>query len=183
MSVRIRGRLYGGPMHGKRITVEPRHDRIMVPHLPRLPAIKTEPRPPWWRPLARRRWKPLPPPVPVTYRNLLYRYLATDDDGQRIYAYDEYGGRSPATEPLAKDLYRYLVDHLYSKNPAERYRMHWVMDSEWARECETMCGPGSDNALRMAHPTMFGVPVEIRDDGGMPHLEPEDGPPRQREMA
>ena len=33
-------------------------------------------------------------------------------------------------------LYRYLVDHLYSKPPAERQRMHWVMDEEWWLECK-----------------------------------------------
>src|SRR6266851_3605844 len=131
---RVRGVLHDGPMHGKMISVDPGHDRICVAAPPKA-ASPQPPRPSWWHFRARRAWPPLPSD-PGPFRNLLYRYLATSDDGRRIYAYDEYAWRSPATEPLAKDLYRYLADHLYSKPPAERQSMHWVMDTEWQRECE-----------------------------------------------
>ena len=170
MTDRVRGVLREGPMHGKAIWVDPGHDRICVAHVtwPREPPVI--PRPPWWRPLARYRWRPPPPPEPPSSRNLLYRYLATSDDGRRIYAYDEYGNRPPSAEPLAKDLYRYLMDHLYSKPPAERRLMHWVMDTEWWQECEKITNeplPVHGNGVI----TMLGLPVTVKDDGGVPHLE------------
>jgi hypothetical protein len=155
-------------MHGKVIWVDPGHDRISVAAPPPPPA-PPPPRPPWWRFRARKHWPP-PPPEPGPFRNLLYRYLATGNDGRRIYAYDEYGGRSPETEPLAKDLYRYLIDHLYSKPPAERQRMHWVMEPEWMREVEKVTHEPQPQPANVTI-TMFGLPVTVDDDGGIPHLE------------
>jgi hypothetical protein len=165
---RVRGVLRDGPMHGKVIWVDPGTDRITGAAPPEPPPPQP-PRPPWWRFRARKRWPPLPP-EPGPFRNLIYRYLATGDDGRRIYAWDEYAGRHPETEPLARDLYRYLVDHLYSKPPAERQRMHWVMDSEWWQECKKIGSEPLPPAGNGGHMTMLGLPVTVEEDGGIPHL-------------
>ena len=71
------------------------------------------------------------------------------------------------TEPLAKDLYQYLVDHLYSKSAPERRSMHWVMDEEWWAECKKI---GVEPTLGHAA-VMLGLPVTVEDGGGIPHLE------------
>jgi hypothetical protein len=45
----------------------------------------------------------------------------------------------------------------------------WVMSAEWLAEC-LLIDPWSP--LPTGRPeTMLGIPIEVRDDGGVPHLE------------
>jgi HK97 family phage major capsid protein len=79
-----------------------------------------------------------------------------------------------SAEPLGPDLYAHLVDTLYSVPAPARRCSRWVMNAEWMGEIRKMTGadgrplwaPASDD-LRL----LFGLPVEIRDGGGVPHLE------------
>ena len=129
----IDGVLHGGPMHGRRIRIKPGCKAIQMPQMPQmLPPPPATPRPPWWRPLARRRWQPPPSPAEIKYQTLTYRYLATGDDGRPIFAYDQYALR-PCD--LDTDLREYLINHLYSVRPWDRRGMHWVMSREWFDLC------------------------------------------------
>ena len=69
---------------------------------------------------------------------------------------------------LAPHLHRALAD----AQPGSR----WVMNPEWRNECRRMddtgTGPIWCPALSVTEPDfLFGLPVEVRDDGGVPHLE------------
>lgn len=75
-------------------------------------------------------------------------------------------------EPLAGDLRRYLIGHVYSSRPLGE-GAHWVMNAEWWDECRRLiyepallADLGSDRGLHL-----LGLPVTVTDDGGVPHLE------------
>jgi hypothetical protein len=72
------------------------------------------------------------------------------------------------------------VHFMHAEVPAaERARSHWVMSAEWLNEVRQAdlasqhgmywTGLGRDWA---APETLLGLPVEVREDGGVPHLEP-----------
>lgn len=91
---------------------------------------------------------------------------------------DEAGGVSPQEE-LSAELRDYLYRELGDDRPPGRVR--WVMNGEWhaeMRRCTTIAGrslwlPG----IRVSDPEyLFAIPVDIRDDGGVPHLEPAAAP-------
>ena len=74
-------------------------------------------------------------------------------------------------EPLGPDLYRHLVDELYDVPPAQRYRARWVMNGEWHDEVRHMADAMGKPLWRPDLPCLLGLPVEVREDGGVPHLE------------
>jgi len=45
-----------------------------------------------------------------------------------------------------------------------RYHYHWVMNQDWYDECRKIAGPGPRFTI------MLGLPLVVRDDGGIPHL-------------
>lgn len=70
-----------------------------------------------------------------------------------------------------------LRSHLSQERASRRgVKSRWVMSLEWFRECQQLdaAPPG-----RLWFPplpadgpvTLLGLPVEIREDGGVPHLE------------
>lgn len=70
-----------------------------------------------------------------------------------------------------------LRSHLCQERASNRgVKSRWVMSLEWFRECQQLDAvpPG-----RLWYPpgtpvgpvTLLGLPVEIRKDGGVPHLE------------
>jgi hypothetical protein len=76
------------------------------------------------------------------------------------------------------ELHEALRDHLYrelaSTPPSERRHARWVMNAEWLEEVHLL-------SLAMGEPppgagdgeeTILGKPVDVRADGGVPHLEP-----------
>lgn len=71
-----------------------------------------------------------------------------------------------------------LVEHLHfclsATEPSERRHARWVMNSEWYTECLGMRDSGGRRLWAPEPPRelLFGLPVEVRDDGGVPHLEP-----------
>ena len=74
-----------------------------------------------------------------------------------------------------------LRDHLHfwlGAVPAlERRRSRWVMNSDWLMECRRLDGAGHGLWTHLGQnwtepETLLGIPIEIRDDGGVPHLEP-----------
>jgi hypothetical protein len=92
----------------------------------------------------------------------------------------------PQTE-LAEDLRQYIHE-ICAAGPHKNVR--WVMNPEWFGECrrldayaahwvmnldflkerpETAPDPGA-TVGRMEF--LLGIPIEVRDDGGVPHLEP-----------
>lgn len=79
-------------------------------------------------------------------------------------------------DSLADDLQRHFYECLYAVAPAERGSSHWVMTADWYLECRKMASgylptvlwnPATSSEL-----VLLGIPVQIRDGGGPPHLEP-----------
>jgi hypothetical protein len=69
-----------------------------------------------------------------------------------------------------EDLYKRLVDLLYSVPPYRRQRSHWVMSTEWrdelVRYAETVL-----HGRPVPDPTeLLGLPFVIDDAGGFPEL-------------
>ena len=55
----------------------------------------------------------------------------------------------------------------------ERNLSHWVMNQEWVNECrklELEAGPAFWHFDRVGE-YMLGIPIEVRAEGGLPHLE------------
>ena len=69
----------------------------------------------------------------------------------------------PWADPLP-GLYEYLVNHMYEVPGPMRYHYHWVMNQDWYDECRKIAGPGPRFTI------MLGLPLVVRDDGGIPHL-------------
>ena len=69
-----------------------------------------------------------------------------------------------------------LINHLYithANTPAaERRNSRWVMNNEWWLETRPAVGVTPRWPPSVEVETLFGLPVEIRADGGVPHLEP-----------
>jgi HK97 family phage major capsid protein len=79
---------------------------------------------------------------------------------------------------LSEELYRSLIDSLYAVPPEQRRLpgMRWVMNDEWWHEVRRMSDssgrPLFEPALLVGGPDLLlGKPVEVRPDGGVPHLE------------
>jgi HK97 family phage major capsid protein len=72
-----------------------------------------------------------------------------------------------------------LRDYIYEAHAvmpaAQRQNARWVMNLEWfneVRKLDDQRGPVWRTGLGLAMPeTLLGLPFEIRDDGGAPHLE------------
>lgn len=83
---------------------------------------------------------------------------------------------APAAEPLFPALYAYLLDELHNAPRDLRLYGQWVMNTEWLNECRKIDDRPSRFALHLlptgVPETLLGLPIDIRDDGGMPHLEP-----------
>jgi HK97 family phage major capsid protein len=79
-------------------------------------------------------------------------------------------------DTLTDELRSYLIQALYDEDAATRKRSHWVMNDEWFLEVRKLTD-------QMGHPLylppvsvtgpeiLLGLPVEIKADGGAPHLE------------
>jgi HK97 family phage major capsid protein len=82
-------------------------------------------------------------------------------------------------DSLGDDLRRYLYASWYAIDPDARLAAQWVMSTEWWLEvCKLRDAQGHAlvwapaATMRFAAPVILGRPVEIRDGGGVPHLEP-----------
>lgn len=78
---------------------------------------------------------------------------------------------------MADSLAGDLRQHIYQAHAAgPRRDSRWVMSAEWLNECRKL-EDGSGHAVFQlrwtidAPQTMLGIPIEIRADGGPPHLE------------
>jgi len=84
----------------------------------------------------------------------------------------KYDARTGFTEELRLHIYK----ELYAMPPAQRQAARWVMNPEWLNEVRCLddrgTGPFWVPGLQpSAVERLLGLPVEIRDDGGVPHLE------------
>lgn len=75
-------------------------------------------------------------------------------------------------DDLADDLRRHLYASMYAVHPAERQRSRWAMSAEWFAEVLKLAVAPP---LPGAEPVLLGLPVEVRDGAGVPHLEVRDG--------
>lgn len=89
------------------------------------------------------------------------------------------GWPAAASHPdsLSDDLRRHLYESLYAVTPGERLGARWVMSGEWWRECRKMVGADGrvlwePSWKHASSDVLLGLPVEVRDGGGTPHLEP-----------
>jgi hypothetical protein len=78
-------------------------------------------------------------------------------------------------DDLASDLREHLCKTLANVPVTERRRSRWVMNLEWLSEVRR-ADPLPSGVLwyprAVEEPgTIFGLPVEVRGDGGVPHLE------------
>ena len=74
---------------------------------------------------------------------------------------------------LADDLFRYILETVHDHPSGQPVR--WAMNREWMDECRKL-------ARRLGYRVflnefggpeyLIGLPIEVRDDGGVPHLEP-----------
>jgi HK97 family phage major capsid protein len=75
------------------------------------------------------------------------------------------------------ELRAYIFEANYLVPPAQRRTSHWVMNLEWfneVRRLDDRSGPMFWAAFAVTAPeTLLGLPIEIREDGGAPHLEPD----------
>lgn len=76
-------------------------------------------------------------------------------------------------DTLGSDLYNHLFFWLNAVPALERRQSHWVMSTEWSNECRKLAMElGSYASPAIDGPDyLLGIPIEIRDDGGVPHLE------------
>ncbi len=92
----------------------------------------------------------------------------------------------PAPQPLpaqpdslTDDLRRYI----YTMEAAEPrgVKLRWVMNTEWLNECRKLDDSRGAMWVRLSSAPLgtpeylLGIPIEVRDDGGVPHLERADG--------
>jgi HK97 family phage major capsid protein len=80
------------------------------------------------------------------------------------------------TDTLSDELRGYLLDALTCRDPGWE-RCHWVMSLEWFLDVRRVTDPTGrplyEPSFSLTGPTLLlGLPVEIRKDGGAPHLEP-----------
>jgi len=80
-------------------------------------------------------------------------------------------------EPLGPDLLRYLLTILANMHPRERMGARWVMSPEWWLDCRNLADSSGHPVVlppvRLNDPEcLLGLRVEIREDGGAPHLDP-----------
>ena len=76
---------------------------------------------------------------------------------------------------LDGDLRAYLY-RVCLETPHDELSFHWVMSLEWLSEIRRMEGghghPLHELGARVSAPEyLLGMPIEVRDDGGAPHLE------------
>lgn len=84
----------------------------------------------------------------------------------------------PVMSDLTRDLYAYLMSHMYSVDHSLRMDGHWVMGRAWWYEICRLAAPGGQlPAQGCAEGTMFGLPVYVTDTGGIPHLAGHGIPP------
>jgi hypothetical protein len=78
-------------------------------------------------------------------------------------------------DSLHGDLRAYLY-RTCLETPHDDLSFHWVMTLEWLNEIRRMEGsyahPLHEPGLTVSAPEyLLGMPIEVREDGGAPHLE------------
>ncbi len=79
-------------------------------------------------------------------------------------------------DTLSGDLYAHLLESIYVHEPEARQGAHWVMNAEWLAESRKITDargvPVWTPAMSPGGPQiLLGFPIEVRKDGGAPHLE------------
>jgi len=75
-----------------------------------------------------------------------------------------------SVEPLGPDLRDHLLRELTSLPFPARRHARWVMNAEWWDEVNAMARAMGE--MPPPWPRMLlGKPVDVREDGGVPHLE------------
>ena len=173
--------LIGGPRDGKRITVSAEASTVEAAMIKPVPPPKPHPpRPPWWRFIRRRRWRPAPPPEPLEMIQLTYRADGTRADGLRVFrlAGEWQPYRGPDAD-MSGNLYNGLVGAMYAVHPMIRQDRdtRWVMDSGWYKRvralAEVPADEDSDPDEWEPNPDdmLLGLRISVTEDGGRPHLE------------
>jgi hypothetical protein len=85
---------------------------------------------------------------------------------------------------LTKELYAYLVSHMYSVSYERRSRGYWVMSQQWWAEINRLAGPDGRpvtfplaSMLAGHDDVLFGLPVHVTADGDLPRLAGPGIPP------
>ena len=76
----------------------------------------------------------------------------------------------PPVEPLAPDLWKHLMGELTGMALPARRDARWVMSAEWWDEVTDMARAMGEMPPSWPR-TLLGKPVDVREDGGVPHLE------------
>ena len=75
---------------------------------------------------------------------------------------------------LAGDLQEHVYRIYANTSELDRERSRWVMNLEWLGECRKMPDVAGNPFYRPQPGIpefLLGIPIEIRADGGAPHLE------------
>lgn len=161
--------LAGGPEHGRRLDLgSDVKEYVTVAATPLPPISSADPRPSWWQPIRRLRWKLPPPPAPPSLTQCSYRRDGELADGTPVYWFRPGLSTAP---PQEGELQSFLFDALYAVPPRDRQSAVWVMDPDWHRKvCHLAAEP--DPGDRPPVPSLLlGRPVRVTEDGGVPHLE------------
>ena len=95
------------------------------------------------------------------------RYTRADEEAIRA---ELQSAEPPAAEPLGPDLRKHLMDEYTGTSWPQRRASHWVMNAEWWDEVTDMARAMGENPPPWPR-TLLGLPVKVRADGGVPHLE------------
>lgn len=181
--------LEGGPHHGREISLAARQEppgTITVPWMPPTAVAPPVPaRPSWWRhPVRWYRWQA---PAPWTPPDPQFRQFAYRDSGQvrgnyLVYKTDDSweGYKGPEVHPSAEgdDLYHELCSALFAVPARIRADKgtRWVMTLDWYKRLRRelpWLNDSADESTWVPGPadTLLAKPIEVREDGGAPHIE------------
>lgn len=183
--------LRGGPADGRQVTPGNEARTVNVLYTPPLRLVSGPPKPPWWHPIRRLRWRPVPLPELPEPIELEYARDFTTEDGLPVFRlaspWQPYRGPDlAATGGLdltdSSDLHHGLVDAMYAVHPQIRHdsATEWVMNLAWYREVRGAArafgdrdpdGDDPANWTPKAGDQLMGVRITVTSDGGRPHLE------------
>ena len=178
----------GGPNHGRVHAVKELPRVVNVAWMPPLPLLESPPpRPRWWRhPLRWYRWRPAPlPPIPEP-QQLAYRDTGETRDGRHVYRPADWPWFKGPKASAEGDLYHALATACYAVHPRVRQdtETRWVMDLGWYKRIRAIAVTAGDDDPEKWKPDpedrLMGIRIDVKPDGGAPHLEnrryPQDYP-------
>ena len=74
------------------------------------------------------------------------------------------------THDVNRAIYVALVNALHAVDPLFREGMRWCMNPDWLAVTKAVTDPSGEPYWRDGATHLLGIPFEVTDDGGAPHL-------------